>query len=172
MELIIKNIDCKDIAQVVEVHLDAFKGFFLTELGKDFLEVYYSSLINSKSGLLIGAFSKDTLVGFCADCENSKGFNSSLIRKNLLKYSGVGLKLLFTRPKALLRLYKNLTKNGSDADDGCYAEVLSIAVRADIQSSGIGRLLLEYLENQLKSKSIERLSLTTDKFDNHKTLGF
>lgn len=172
MDLIIKNICSGDISQVVKVHLNAFKGFFLTELGSEFLEVYYSSLINSNRGVLIGAFSKDSLLGFCAACERSRGFNSAIIRNNLLKYSLVGLKLLLYRPKALIRLLKNLTKNGDNVDDGNYAEVLSIAVRTDIQNSGIGRVLLENLEKHLRKKSIERLSLTTDMLDNDKTLRF
>lgn len=165
-------IEKRHLNSVVDVHNSAFKGFFLTELGSNFLRLYYESVMKSDDGILYGAFDNDNLIGFCAACTRSAGFNSGLIKQNIVRYGIVSLKILFTRPKALFRLGKNLTKTGNVKDDGEYAEILSIAVRQDVQNSGTGKLLVEGVENYLRERGISELSLTTDKFDNDKTLAF
>ena len=40
----VRKISKEDIVTVVQIHQDAFDGFFLTELGSDFLKLYYESV--------------------------------------------------------------------------------------------------------------------------------
>ncbi len=168
----VRVITYKDLDALVSVHNSAFQGFFLTELGSSFLKLYYESVLQSKQGILLGAYVDGVLVGFCAACRKSAGFNSSLIRKNLLSFILIGLKLIFTKPLAVLRLIKNLTKTGKHDDNGEYAELMSIGVVKTVQNSGAGKLLLAYLESVLKQNGISRLSLTTDFEENENTLAF
>lgn len=172
MTIYTKLIPAEDIEAVVNIHNSAFKGFFLTELGSDFLKQYYHSVAKAPDGILIGAYHNNKLIGFCAACTECSGFNARLIKSNIINYGIIGLKLLFTRPKALIRLSKNLTKKGSVADDGHYAELMSIAVDKSIQNSGAGKAMMDCLEKTLKQHKIARLSLTTDKFNNENTLAF
>lgn len=168
----IRNVSYEDLDAIVSVHNSAFQGFFLTELGFSFLKLYYRSVLKSKQGILLGAYVDGVLVGFCAACRKSAGFNSSLIRENLLRFILAGLKMLFVKPLAVLRLIKNLTKTGDTRDTGEYAELMSIGVVKTVQNSGAGKLLLAYLENILKQDGIRRLSLTTDLEENENTLAF
>lgn len=171
----IRAIEKEDIPSVVNIHLDAFKNFFLTKLGPTFLNIYYSSFFKSEEGKIFGAFENNTLMGFGAVCYNSQGFNSKLIKDNLITYIPISLKLLFTKPNTLLRLIKNLSKRentGAIKDDGDYAELMSIAVGKDSQGLGVGKAVLNEIEKYLKNKNIERLSLTTDKNDNAATINF
>lgn len=172
MNLYTKLIPAEDIETVVKVHNSAFKGFFLTELGPDFLKLYYHSVAKAPDGILIGAYHNDRLVGFCAACTECSGFNTRLIKNNIIGFGLTSLKLLFTRPKALLRLSKNMTKKGSVEDDGHYAELMSIAVNKEIQNSGAGKAMIDCLEKTLKQRNVARLSLTTDKLNNDNTLAF
>lgn len=167
-----KFIPAEDIETVVKVHNSAFKGFFLTDLGPDFLKQYYHSVANAPDGILIGAYHNDKLIGFCAACTECAGFNTRLIKSNIINFGLIGLKLLFTRPKALIRLSKNLTKKGSVSDDGHYAEMMSIAVDKEIQNSGAGKAMMDCLEKTLKQRNVVSLSLTTDKLNNENTLAF
>ena len=48
----VKKIEKKDLAKVVEVHKDSFKGFFLTELGDRFLALYYNCVRTDENGIL------------------------------------------------------------------------------------------------------------------------
>lgn len=172
MTIYTQLIPAEDIEAVIKVHNSAFKGFFLTELGPDFLKLYYHSVAKAPDGILIGAYHNDRLIGFCAACTECSGFNTRLIKSNIIRFGLISLKLLFTRPKALIRLSKNLTKKGSVADDGHYAELMSIAVDKEIQNSGAGKAMMDCLEKTLKQRNVARLSLTTDKLNNDNTLAF
>lgn len=171
-DIVTKAVPLTDIGQVIDVHNSAFKGFFLTELGNGFLKTYYTSVAKSPDGILIGAYVNDELIGFCAACKKAAGFNTGLIKNNILPFSASGLKILFTRPLALYRLYKNLTKTGTNHDKGEYAELMSIAVSEKIQNSGAGKLLVSHLEKELVKDGITALSLTTDVHHNENSLAF
>ncbi|MEO8853270.1 MAG: GNAT family N-acetyltransferase [Ginsengibacter sp.] len=169
----IKIIPKRDLKQVVEVHKNSFEGFFLTELGDDFLALYYDCVRIDEKGVLLGCYEEGELLGFCAATTLSKGFNKGLIQKNLFKFSLVGLRLLFTRVPSLIRLFKNLSKKSSTIDDtGEYADLLSIGISARKQGLGIGKKLLLQLEKEIELKGCTKLSLTTDYYNNDKALGF
>lgn len=163
-----------DVPSIVNIHNSAFQGFFLTSLGSRFLEFYYSCLIKSSETVVVVAEEGCKALGFSAASTQCKGFNSRLIKNNLLRFGIVALKMFFTSPKALLRLVKNLTKKGDkkveDSED--YAELYSIGVADNQQGKGIGKCLLKEAEQQLKAKGVEKVSLTTDYYNNAATLGF
>ncbi|HEY5371860.1 MAG TPA: GNAT family N-acetyltransferase [Hanamia sp.] len=169
----VKKIEKKELAKVVNVHKDSFRGFFLTELGDHFLSLYYDCVQIDEKGLLLGYYDEGELLGFCAATTLSKGFNKRLIRKNLFQFSLVGLRLLFTRIPSLVRLAKNLSKKSTTINDtGEYAELLSIGISAKKQGLGIGKKLLIQLEKEIELKGCTKLSLTTDYSNNDKALGF
>lgn len=169
----IKEITNYEIWQVVFLHLKAFDGFFLTSLGEKFLKVYYNAVRENDRGILIGCFEDGVLLGFCAATTLSAGFNSYLVKKDFIKFAGIGMRLLFSKPKGLIRLFKNFTKaNSNISDKGQYAELLSIGVDPTAQCKGLGRLLLTALEKELRDQGIKELSLTTDYYNNEKTLKF
>ncbi len=65
---------------------------------------------------------------------------------------GETCKLLFTRPKALIRLAKNMTKSADGIeDDGNYAELYSIGVSPTCQGQGVGSRLLSENERIIRS---------------------
>ena len=162
-----------DVPSIVSIHNSAFQGFFLTSLGSNFLGFYYSCFINNGETVVVVAEEEGKALGFSAASTQCKGFNSKLIKRNLLQFGMVALKMLFNSPKALLRLVKNLTKKGDKAeDDENYAELYSIGVADNQQGKGIGKCLLKETEQLLKAKGVEKVSLTTDYYDNAVTLGF
>ncbi len=168
----IKEVLKEDVSQVVEVHKISFQGFFLTDLGDHFLGLYYDCVRKDEKGILLGYYDEGKLYGFCAATTISKGFNKHLIKKNLFQFSLVGVKLLLTRIPSLIRLFKNFSKtNSTFPDNGEYAELLSIGVSNKKQGQGIGKKLLIALENEMKAKA-SRLSLTTDYYNNEKTINF
>jgi ribosomal protein S18 acetylase RimI-like enzyme len=174
MEASIRKATLQDIEGIVKIHQEAFKDFFLTSLGESFLKLYYGTFVNSNDGVVYCAVKDKTIVGFSATSYVSHGFNSKLIKHNLFKYGCVALKLLLSQPKAVLRLMRNLEKENKDTtikDDGLYAELYSIAVGPNCQGEGIGRFLLTVTEADVKEHNSE-ISLTTDYYDNDKTVAF
>ena len=169
----IRKPEKEEVYAISDIHLKAFAGFFLSELGKEFLLTYYNSVRVNDRGVLLGCFEDKNLLGFCAATTLSKGFNKYLVKSNFFSFSKIGLFLLFSRPKALLRLLKNFTKSDpSVSDDGHYAELLSIGVSPTAQGKGVGKKLLMALEEYLNDKNVSLLSLTTDFHDNEKTQSF
>ena len=174
MDMDIRKATNADVGSIVEIHKAAFEKFFLTSLGSRFLELYYSTFINSDKGVVYCAVDNDEIVGFSATSYISKGFNACLIKENFVKYAVESILLLFTKPKAILRLAKNMDKESKDAavkDDGLYAELYSIAVKPGNQGSGIGNKLLIATEEDV-AKHNSKISLTTDYSNNEKTIGF
>ena len=157
--------------QIAKIHLKSFPNFFLTTLGYSFLKTYYKSCSKSKEAISISAINQDDkkLLGFAVGCFKSEGFNKRLIFSNSLEYSYRAILLLFTKPIALIRLFKNLEKNN---DKGNYAELLSIGVLPDKKGFGIGQNLLVKFENQVREKGINTITLTTDADSNDSVLRF
>lgn len=168
----IREINQSEIRDVVEIHKKAFKNFFLTELGDKFLSLYYNCVSKHSDGIVLGIYENEKMLGFCAATRLSADFNRRLIKKDFLKFGLEGVKLLFSKPKAVLRLSQNLTKKGEVDDDGNYAELLSIGVDPSIQGKGLGGKLLGELEHVFRLKHVMRISLTTDFCDNKKAIGF
>ena len=62
----IRNARLEDVEKIVSIHLEAFKGFFLTQLGESFLRLYYSSFLQNPQGIVLCALIGDEVVGFSA----------------------------------------------------------------------------------------------------------
>lgn len=168
----IEYID-KLVKEVVDVHLSAFPNFFLSTLGAGFLRTYYRCFVEHKNGNLIVATMDDKVVAFAAATSECRGFNTSLLKKNLFAFGCRFLVLLFTKPMAIVHLANNMTKTSEEVEDNeDYAELYSIGTIAVVQGKGIGTKLMERLEVRLKKQGVEKVSLTTDYVDNDSTLSF
>lgn len=169
----IRPIRQEDVDSVVKIHTDAFKGFFLTSLGPRFLSFYYSCFIKSSETVTMVAEEDGIIYGFSASTKVCKGFNSRLIKNNFFAFCILSIKMLFTTPRALLRLVRNLTKKGDGVEDNeDYAELYSIGVSKAAQGKGVGKKLLAATEEELKQEGVKRVSLTTDFDDNEQAVGF
>lgn len=163
----------KEIEAIVRIHEQAFPSFFLTELGPGFLRLYYKSVMNHKDGVLLVCMMDETLIGLCAGTVLSAGFNTRLVKSDFILFGVESLKLLFTKPRSLIHLMKNMSKeDASVGDQGDYAELLSIAVDPKLQRSGGGRAMLQALEVEVKKRGSKKISLTTDYENNEKTISF
>jgi ribosomal protein S18 acetylase RimI-like enzyme len=169
-----RKSNVSDSNQIAKIHLKSFPNFFLTTLGYSFLKTYYKSCAKSKETISVCAINYESkkILGFSVGCLNSNGFNKRLIFSNFLDYSHLAILLLFTKPIALFRLFKNLSKKNDKDDKGNYAELLSIGVSPDQNSLGIGQKLLSKFENQVREKGINTISLTTDADFNDSVLRF
>ena len=166
----LKICNCEDI---VKIHQQTFKDFFLTQLGKFFLMVYYKASLKSVDCICVGIFDENSaLKGFAIGTTCSKGYHKRLLKKNIIPFSMAFLNILFSKPKALVRLKNNLEKKANVEDDGLYAELLSIAVSSDCKGQGLGQLLLSDFEKKGKEKNVKKIALTTDKYENESVLVF
>lgn len=163
-----------DVKAIVAIHQQAFPDFFLTTLGTRFLQLYYKCMCCCNDAVTLCAEDDGLVKGFATSSYYSHGFNTMLIRKNFFQFGWMAIEMLFTKPKAILRLVKNLDKKAEGnavEDNGEYAELYSIAVKPGNQGSGIGKKLLIATEEDV-AKHNSKISLTTDYFHNENTIGF
>ncbi len=169
----VRKVKKEDIPAITSIHLDAFKGFFLTSLGESFLNRYYSFSLKTEESITFCAVDeKKNIIGFCFGTELSKGFHKRLVKNNFTSFLLIGLRVLFSRPNALFRLLFNMEKKASKNDTGDYTELLSIAVSKNASKMGIGKTLLKAFENEAKSRKCERIVLTTDLYENNSVIAF
>lgn len=169
----IRKATLYDVNAIVEIHVNAFKGFFLTSLGRDFLKFYYTCFVKNGETVTMVAEENKIIYGFSAATKKCKGFNGRLIKGNLFLFGLLTFKMLFRSPNSLLRLIRNLSKKGDGViDKEDYAELYSIGVSRNVQGKGIGKKILIETEKELKTMGVERVSLTTDYFNNEQAVGF
>lgn len=162
-----------DVDSIVKIHIDAFDGFFLATLGTLFLKFYYTCFINNAQTVTMIAEEGGIILGFSASTKVCKNFNRRLIGGNFFVFCILSIKLLCSSPRSLIRLMKNLTKKGCDFEDNEeYAELYSIGINKNAQGRGIGKKLLSSLEQVMKEEGVQRLSLTTDFYNNESSVGF
>ena len=167
-------VTSEDINSIVEIHLEAFPNFFLTSLGRSFLRTYYSSSLRSKNCIAVCLIDdKNEITGFAFGTKQSKGFHKNIIKENLIKFILEISKIILTKPKAFIRLYKNLEKPKTVNDDnGDYAELLSIGISSKYKGKGLGKLIIDHFENEVLNKGCKKLSLTTDFYNNDDVINF
>lgn len=170
----IRNATLSDISDIVTIHESAFKGFFLTSLGKRFLCTYYKTSLESRESIVLVAVDEkfNQSIGFAAGCIHSKGYHKRLLFNNLLSFlfsAGLGL---LKNPAGLIRLIKNLDKKSSKNDNGQYGELLSIGIIPEYSGKGTGKELLFKFETAMITKGVKKLALTTDTEDNEGVFAF
>lgn len=158
---------------LTQIHLAAFKDFFLTTLGEKFLNTYYNACLKSPESISIcAADEKNQIIGFSMGCIHANGYHKRLVKQNALAFLFQGVIILFSNPSAIWRLAKNMEKNKNKNDNGNYAELLSIAVSPKAKGSGIGKQLITKFEIEAKTKGCIKVALTTDFYNNDDVIAF
>lgn len=168
-----RTVKISESKELATIHLESFKGFFLTSLGERFLNTYYKFCLKSDESIAICATDEyENLIGFSVGCVHSKGFHKRLIMQNLTAFALQGLFIFFSNPKAILRLCNNLGKNSDEKDDGNYAELLSIGVLPKHNGQGVGKELMKRFDEEAIIRGCAEIALTTDFNENNKVLEF
>ena len=161
------------INQVVEIHIKAFPGFFLSELGNDVLRVFYKSLLQDKKTIFYGVKNEGGLVGFFVVSLEPTGVYSRLFFKNISRFI---LPLFFSFSKNFSLLKRMMTSASSSSNlevSTMYsASLLSICVSPAHVGKGIGKILLTTLEKELRLRQRHGYYLTTDSHNNNSTNQF
>jgi len=164
--------DSKTIDDVVEIQLDAFRGFFLTSMGRGFLKnMYESYCIHNESGLYVAQVD-NKIVGFIAYSYNMSNLYKWMIKKKLIPFAWYSLGAFFRNPKAFSRIVRAFTKPGESKRDEKYVKLSSIAVRTDIQTTGVGSKLIQALIADVNFEEYSYISLETDAINNDEANNF
>ena len=68
----IRKVKIEDVNDIVSIHCSAFKGFFLTSLGPQFLKLYYTCFIKSNETITMVAEDEGRILGFSASTRSEE----------------------------------------------------------------------------------------------------
>ena len=163
----------ENAAEIAEIHILAFPGFFLTDLGKDVLRVFYAALIQDDSTIVGGIKNNKEFVGFFVASTSPVGLYVRIFKKHFFKFF-LPLTISFLKNISLLRrIITSFTASKAfDVPKAYSASLLSICVSPTSSGKGIGKMLLGKLENDLVLQGQNGYYLTTDKENNEATNHF
>jgi ribosomal protein S18 acetylase RimI-like enzyme len=162
----IRSMRSSDVESVVAIHLEAFQGFFLSELGERFLRELYVGILQDPSGIAF-VYEKDgILVGFVAGSASPSGFYRRLLVKRWWRFGLASMGAVLRQPGIIPRLLRAFnTPNNPMPSEDC-GTLMSIAVSPKIQGQGIGKELVKVFINESRQRGLKAVNLTTDKVNN------
>lgn len=168
--------DRRHLSGIVQCHLAAFPGQFLTRLGPRFLEAYYRFYMDSPGGINLVAVVGDRVLGFVSG--GDPAVRGRFIRSRVPRFIGLlawhGLWDPFVRRRLAVHLTNlvrtlagrlpwsrqgsNGTAKGDDASG--VSVLLSIAVDPTATGRGIGRRLMEAFREESLRRGYREMTLS------------
>ncbi len=166
---IMKHQDVKD---VVDIHLDSFKNFFLSSLGSEFLRLLYTTIMEDESGISIVYETEGKVSGFAVGTDLPNGFYKKLISKKIILFGLAALPAAIKSPGIIPRLFRSLQVPQQYQKPEKQANLMSLAVSPTAQNQGIGGALIKEFANQCYQRKVDIINLTTDAQNNDKVNNF
>lgn len=168
----VKSEEKELINDIVSIHLNTFTGFFLTFMGRGFLNQMYRSYCgHDESGLLV-AEENGKAVGFLAYSGNFSGLYKYMIKTRLIPFGWYSVGAFFRRPSAFMHIIKAFLKPSEVKREEKYVELSSIGVDPTIKSKGVGSLLIDELKKIVDFNKFAYITLETDAVNNDGAIHF
>lgn len=160
------------INDIVTIHLNTFSGFFLTFMGRGFLNQMYTSYCDYEEAGLLVAEEDGKAIGFLAYSSNFSGLYKFMIKTRLIQFGWYSIGAFFRRPSAFMHIISAFLKPGEAKREEKYVELSSIGVDPNIKSKGIGSLLIDSLKRKVDFTKFAYINLETDAVDNEGAIHF
>ncbi len=168
----VKSEEKELINDIVSIHLNTFTGFFLTFMGRGFLnQMYRSYCDHDESGLLV-AEENGKAVGFLAYSGNFSGLYKYMIKTRLIPFGWYSVGAFFRRPSAFMHIIKAFLKPSEVKREEKYVELSSIGVDPTVKSKGVGSLLIDELKKNVDFNKFAYITLETDAVNNDGAIHF
>jgi len=162
----LRPFETRDLENVVRIHLESFRGFFLADLGKYFLREFYRSMLLDPWCIAFVEELNGRVAGFVVGTRRPAHLYGRLLSKSGLRLLPAALASVLRSPGVSVRLLRRLFEVQSAPYDQSDALLMSIAVRPSMQGRGIGRLLIAAFAAAARKQGALSVSLTTDALKN------
>lgn len=160
------------INDIVTIHLNTFTDFFLTFMGRGFLnQMYRSYCDHGESGILVAEDNGKT-VGFLAYSGNFSGLYKFMIKTRLIPFGWYSIGAFFRRPSAFMHIIKAFLKPSQVKRKEKYVELSSIGVDPTAKSKGVGSYLIDELKEIVDFNKFAYITLETDVVNNDRVIHF
>jgi ribosomal protein S18 acetylase RimI-like enzyme len=151
--------DVATIAQVVDLHFEAFPQGITTQLGRTFVFDYYVAMITSRGASLWVAELDGKVCGFLGCAADRKLFEKSH-RSGVVRLQALWRFLTFRlNPFAILRALKKKSLSKKFREP---AELLSIVVSPELRRAGVGRRFLKVWSEKMAANKVDSYLVFTD----------
>lgn len=168
----VKYDEKKLIDDIVTIHLNTFTGFFLTFMGRGFLNQMYQSYCDYEEAGLLVAEEDGKAIGFLAYSSNFSGLYKFMIKTRLIQFGWYSIGAFFRRPSAFIHIISAFLKPGEAKREEKYVELSSIGVDPNIKSKGVGSLLIDSLKHIVDFTKFAYINLETDAVNNEGAIHF
>lgn len=162
----IEKTEKDTIDNIVSIHLDTFKGFFLTFMGRGFLKLMYKSYSEYENSGILVALEQDKLCGFLAYSGDLSGLYKYMIKKRLIPFAWFSFGAFLRKPTVFMRLVRAFLKPNETKREEKYVELASIGVDPAVKSKGIGSQLIDKLKEIVDFEEYSYITLETDAENN------
>ena len=162
----LRPMQSDDLPEIVQVHLSSFPDFFLTFLGPDFLKLLYHNIVLDTEGILFVAAANGTIAGFVAGVTRRAGFYRRLLQRQKWAFAWAAIGAALRRPSIIPRLWRALRRSNDAEESAAEACLMSIAVQPQFQGQGIGRQLVAAFCQEMATRGVPAVCLTTDRDHN------
>jgi len=165
----------KYVEGAVEMHLLAFREFFLAQLGRGFLTEFYRQAAGHDLTVgYVAVDNFDNVVGACFGVIDSSIFYKDILRRCWWSFALRAVWPVINSPKIALRLLRGLRYTGNIPP--CSIEplgaLLSIGVRPDSQGLGLSVALMRSVCDEYVRRGVNAIFLTTDADKNDRVREF
>lgn len=161
-----------DTPVLVDIHLRAFPGFFLSVLGAQFLRRLYLEILEDETGVVLIYADESGVRGFVAGSFSPVGLYGRLVRKRWLRFALASIAPALRRPWIAFRLFRALRKPASEQNATQAALLMSLAVAPESQGRKIGRALTTAFCRVCFAHGFSKVKLTTDTIENEAVNAF
>lgn len=157
----------RHIAAAAALHQEAFPDFFLSSLGRPFLEEFYGAFLVEEGAAAKVVEHQGELMGVVVGTLHPVGFFKRLFLRRWFWFAFAASGALLKRPSIHRRLLRAIWYRGDGPKDGRSRALLSsIAVRPNCQNAGVGSILLVGWIQEVADQGATGAYLTTDAVGN------
>lgn len=168
--MVIRRAEKKDYIQIAQLHKEGIKKGFLSSLGMQFLTRLYWAINNEPGAYILVADENGIVAGFISGVVDIQGFYKRILLRRWFHLMAplVGYLINVSIIKKVVEtvLYGLKTKKNESHASECTAEMLSVAVNNNYRGQGVGKKLVDALENFFKKENVKEYTVVTFSLDN------
>lgn len=143
-----------DVAAVAALHHSMLPDSFLSELGTGFLQVMYRRICKDPGSILLVARTDEALVGFIAGTKDTRALYWRFLSFDLVPAAAAALPVLVRRSRWALETLRYGSGGATLAQSLPSAELLSLAVLPSARGRGLGKTLVEALQDEFRRRNV------------------
>jgi ribosomal protein S18 acetylase RimI-like enzyme len=155
----------EDAPGITRIAIEVLEWSRLYDLGPRFATLLNRYLASSEHALCSVAVKNDEVVAFLQGSLDAKRLFREFVRRHGVKAALILAPKLFN-PTRLGSIWRGLTYFPETHDDDPPAEILSFAVREDVQRGGVGMRLFDDMLARYRAAGVEALKVGTINVDN------